>query len=555
MTTRSLALRILLALSCALAACSAGDDRPADLVVYGRIWTGDTARPWASALAVSGDTIRLVGDSAEVAALVGKETTVIAEPGAMVVPGFTDGHLHLTSGGMALGSVDLRDAASPAEFIARIRTHAAALGPGQWVLGGRWDHERWPGSPLPSRQWIDSATPDRPVLIYRLDGHMALANSAALEAAGVTRATPDVAGGEIARDAAGEPTGILRDAAIGLVSSRVPPPAPEQVDSAVARALRYLAERGITSFASVSAPWEELAALDRLRKAGRLTARATLFFPLEHWRAVADTVAARGRGDDWIRLGGVKGYADGSLGSQTALFYEPYAQNPRTSGLLVTPEDSLRRWIGSADSAGLQVVVHAIGERANGLVLAIYDSVNRAHGPRDRRFRIEHAQHLRPADLVRFGQSRVIASMQPIHLTDDGRWAAKRLGPERATHSYQFRTLLDQHAVVVFGSDWPVAAADPVLGIAAAVTRRLWDGSMPAGWIPEQRIGVEEALRAYTAANAYGVFAEGRTGVLRPGARADLVVLGRDLTAISPDSIGSTPVLRTVVGGKEVYRR
>lgn len=541
----------------ALAAACGPAAPPADHVILGDVWTGDSARPWATAVAVRGDTIAFVGDSAEARRLVGSATTVTTVRRGVVLPGFEDGHLHLSDGGFVLASVDLRDAATPAEFVARIKAQAARVGPGQWVLGGQWDHERWPGSPLPRREWLDSVTPDNPVFVQRLDGHMAVANSAALRAAGIDRRTPDVPGGTIVRDPrTGEPTGVLKeDPAMGLVWRVVPPPSPAQADSAVARALAYLAERGVTAFTSVSVPWHELGALDRLRAAGRLTARGTLFFPLQAWRDVADTIRARGQGDRWLRLGGVKGYMDGSLGSTTALFYAPYADAPSTSGLMVTPPDSMRRWVAAADSAGLQVVVHAIGERANGDLLDLFAAVAQANGPRDRRFRVEHAQHLRPQDVPRFAALGVVPSMQPIHLTDDGRWAEKRLGPDRVRGSYVFRALLDAKAPLVFGSDWPVASADPIEGLAAAVTRRTWDGSAPGGWLPEQKITVEEALRAYTRTHAWSVFGEQGRGVIRPGMLADLVVLDRDVVRGAADSIAGTRVLHTMVGGRLVYSR
>jgi predicted amidohydrolase YtcJ len=281
--------------------------------------------------------------------------------------------------------------------------------------------------------------------------------------------------------------------------------------------------------------------------------RVAVFVSLEAWRAMADTLRAQGPGNDWLRSAGVKGFVDGSLGSTTALFYEPYNDAPHSRGLLVTPEDSLRAWIGGADSAGLQVVVHAIGERANGLLLDIYDSVAKAHGPRDRRFRIEHAQHLRRQDIGRLARSGVIASMQPYHAIDDGRWAEKRIGPERIKTTYAFRSLLDNGARLQFGSDWTVAPIDPLLGIYAAVTRRTLDGKNPGGWVPGEKVTVEEALRAYTGANAYGVFAERNRGRLAPGYLADVVVLDQDLTAIPPEEIEHAGVRATVVGGKVVF--
>jgi predicted amidohydrolase YtcJ len=539
-----------------LLACQAAPPPPsADLVVYGRVWTGDSARPWAAAVAVSGDTVRAVGDSADIARLAGPATRVLANGSAMVVPGFMDGHLHFIDGGFQLARVDLRPADSPAEFIARLKAYALERRPGEWILGGDWDHERWPGAPLPRRDWIDSVTPNNPVFVNRLDGHMGLANSAALRAAGITRATKDIAGGVIVRDPrTGEPTGILKDGAMGPVEAAVPAPTDRERDAALRRALAFAASKGVTAFSHVSVDPVDLGTYLRAKRAGVLTARAALYFPLETWHAVADTIARLGRGDDWVWIGGVKGYVDGSLGSTTALFYRPYDDDPTTSGVMVTPEDSLRAWIGAADSAGLQVAVHAIGERANGLLLDIYDSVARAHGPRDRRFRDEHAQHLRRQDIERIARLGVVASMQPYHAIDDGRWAEKRIGPERIRTTYAFRSLLDRGAHLSFGSDWTVAPIDPILGIYAAVTRRTLDGKHPDGWIPEQKIGVDEALRAYTGGNAYAVFAEKARGRLAPGYKADLVLLDQDLTRIPPEAIERAAVRATVVGGKVVFQ-
>lgn len=526
---------------------------PADLVVFGKVWTGDSTRPLAQAVATRGDTVVVVGDSAEVARLVGDSTRVLHNPGGLVVPGFMDDHVHFLDGGFQLASVDLRDADTPEEFTRRLKAFASERQPGEWITGGDWDHERWPGAPLPRREWIDSVTPRNPVFISRLDGHMGLANTLALRAAGITRQTAPIPGGTIVRDAKGEPTGVLKDEAMGPVYAALPGPTEVQVDAALARAMEHAASRGVTAVASVSAGWGQVAGLERARAGGTLITRVTLFPALAGWRRVADSVTARGPGDDWIRVAGVKGFVDGSLGSTTALFFEPYADDPSTSGLMVTPEDSLRAQIGAADSAGLQVVVHAIGERANALLLDIFDSVARAHGPRDRRFRIEHAQHLRPAEIRRMAAQGVVASMQPYHLADDGRWAGKRLG-SRVGDSYNFRSLLDQKAHLVFGSDWTVAPISPLLGIHAAVTRRTIDAKNPGGWLPEQKITVEEALRAYTSENAWSVFAEGTRGRLRPGYRADLVLLDRDLLTIAPETIDQAEVRATIVGGRVVYQ-
>lgn len=548
MIRRSLAVAVLL-----LAACNRAPS--ADLVIFGRVWTGDQAKPWAGAVAIRGDTIIAVGDSAGLARYVGKATRRLDNGSGLVAPGFMDGHVHLVEGGYSLGQLELRDAANPAEFVARIKAYAEHLQPGEWIADGNWDHERWPGAPLPRREWIDSVTPNNPVFISRLDGHMWLANSAALRLGNITRNSPDIPGGVIVRDARGEPTGILKDNAHNPIQAVLPVSSPARDDAALARAMDYAVSHGVTAVSAVSSFWGEYAALRRARAAGTLKIRVAMYDSLEDWRGVLDTLKADGSGDNWLRLAGVKGYVDGSLGSTTALFYEPYNDAPQTRGLMRFPEDSLRAWIGAADSAGLQVAMHAIGERANGLLLDIYDSVAQAHGARDRRFRIEHAQHLRRSDIDRIASSGVIASMQPLHLVDDGDWAEKRIGPERIKTTYAFRSLIDRNAHLGFGSDWSVAPMEPLLGIYAAVTRQTRNGMNPEGWVPEQKITVEEALRSYTYENAYAVFAEQHRGMLKPGYLADVVLVDQDLTRIPPAEIQRATIRATVVGGKVVFER
>ncbi len=547
-------MRAPLFLALALAACEPGGGS-ADLAIYGTVWTGDSSRAESRAIAIRGDSVLAVGDSAEIAAHVGPRTRVIVAGAGLILPAFADDHVHFSDGGFQLGFVDLRDAATPEEFVRRIRAYAATLKPGEWILGGTWDHERWPGAPLPRREWIDSVTPDNPVFIQRLDGHMGLANSRALMLAGLSSTSREIAGGTIVRDASGALTGVLKDEAMGPVFTIMPEPRPDQVDSAVSRAMHHANSLGISAVSAVSASWGEVAAFRRARQAGSQTVRVSLYPPLADWRRVADTMGVQGAGDDWIRLAGVKGFVDGSLGSTTALFFDPYLDEPTQSGLFVTPEDSLRQWIGAADSAGLQVIVHAIGDRANGLLLDIYDSVATTHGARDRRFRIEHAQHLTPADIIRIAALGVLPSMQPYHAADDGRWAAKRIRPPQIAGTYAFRSLIDAGATLMFGSDWVVAPLNPLLGIWAAVTRKTLDGRNPGGWVPEQRISIDEALRAYTTANARGVFAEQRRGILRPGALADVVILDRDIRTVPVDSIAAARVMLTVVGGKVVFER
>lgn len=533
-------------------ACAA--DPPADVVVYGATWTGDGDRPWVEAVAIRGETIVAVGDSAAIAPLVGNRTEVLTASG-MVVPGFIDDHTHFVSGGFQLASVNLRDAATPAEFARRIEAFARTLQPGEWITGGDWDHELWPGGVLPQRDWIDSLTPDNPVFVSRLDGHMGLANSLALELAGVDHNTADTDGGVIIRySSSRQPTGLLKDNAMDPVWAVIPDASPSQRDSALTRAMRRAAQLGVTTVAEVNGSWANRAAVERARADGHLTVRVALYHALSDWRAWADTIARYGTGDDWVRLQGVKGFVDGSLGSTTAAFDDPYDDEPGTTGTLVIAEDRLRSLLGSADSAGLQLAIHAIGDRANGLLLDIFDSLQAEHGIRDRRWRIEHAQHLRPEDFERFARLGVIAAVQPYHAIDDGRWAEKRIGSERIKTTYAFRSFLDAGVVLAFGSDWTVGPLSPMLGIYAAVTRRTIDGANPDGWVPQEKVSVDEALRAYTAASAYGLFMEERVGRLAPGFAADLVLLDTNLMDVAPETLDRVTVEATVVGGRIVYR-
>jgi predicted amidohydrolase YtcJ len=535
----------------AMSSSRAGDGGITLALVNVRAWTGDPRNPWADAIAVAGSRIATVGSSAAIRKAAPDAARVIDGRGAMVVPGFIDSHIHFLEGGLGLASVQLRDARTPADFVERIRTFAATVPPGTWITNGDWDHEQW-GGELPRRDWIDAITPHHPVWINRHDGHMRLANSLALRAAGITRNTGDVEGGTIVRDASGDPTGLLKDNAMALVAGVQPPPSDAVADRALAATMRYVLERGVTTVHNMGT-WQELAVFDRAHRAGRLETRIYAAVPLASWGQLRDRVAANGRGDEWLRIGGLKAFVDGSLGSHTAAFLEPYTDAPSDRGLLVTTPEELRAWTQGADAAGLHVIVHAIGDRAIRLQLDIFRDVTRANGPRDRRFRIEHAQHVAPSDIPRFAELDVIASMQPYHAIDDGRWAERLIGPERARTTYAFRSLLDAGARVAFGSDWFVAPPTPLEGIYAAVTRRTLDGRTPQGWIPEQRITVEEALVAYTSAGAYASFDEANRGRLMRGQLADFVMLDRDLTRIPPETIRDARVLMTVIDGRVAY--
>jgi predicted amidohydrolase YtcJ len=382
---------------------------------------------------------------------------------------------------------------------------------------------------------------------------MGLANSLALKLAGISRDTAEVPGGAIVRDESGEPVGLLKDNAMALLSRVIPPPGPDELDKALQAAMRHLAALGVTSVHHMGS-WSDLEVFRRARAAGHLTTRIYAAVPLSDYERLHEEVRQKGRGDEWLRIGGLKGFADGSLGSRTAAFLEPFADEPNKRGLLIHPPEQLEGWIAGADRAGLHVMVHAIGDRGNRLLLDIYERVARRHGKRDRRFRIEHAQHVAAEDVRRFSRLGVIASMQPYHAIDDGRWAERAVGARRLRDCYRFRSLLDSRAVLAFGSDWYVAPASPLEGIYAAVTRRTLDGAHPEGWVPEEKITLEESLLAYTRSAAFAAFEEDLKGSIAPGKLADFVMLDPDLTRIAPEEIPSARVKLTVTGGRVVHR-
>lgn len=520
------------------------------IVINANIWTGNSEQKRAEAFAIVGDTIIGIGTTSEIAKFKGDNTKIEDMEGAFITPGFIDTHVHLMMGGNSLLSVELRDAQSPEAFKKRIAEYTQSLRPGDWVLEGNWDHTLW-GGELPQKEWIDAITQKNPVAVYRLDGHMVLANSLALQIAGIDKNTPDVEGGEIVRDGQGNPTGILKDNAMNIVLGMIPPMTEKQKENSLLAAMDYLLSKGVTSVHDVdSLGTYEIA--KKLKDAGELKVRVYALKPLNHWKKRFGIVKEN---DKWLKTGGLKGFVDGSLGSHTAAFNEPYFDKPEDEGFFINAEVDLYKWISEADEANLQVMVHAIGDKAIHSILDMYERIVTNYGKKDRRLRIEHAQHLAKDDIARFAQLGVIASVQPYHAIDDGRWAEGLIGPERIKTTYAFKSLLDSNAMIVFGSDWPVAPATPLEGIYAAVTRRTLDNKNPDGWVPEQKISVEQALVAYTKNAAYASFDENEKGTLELGKLADFVVINKDITQVAPEEIKELQILQTYVGGKKVYEK
>jgi predicted amidohydrolase YtcJ len=550
----------MIALASALAADPAVT---ADLIlVNAKVWTVDPARPEAQAVAVWNGHILKVGTDAEIKALVGPATKVIDAGGKRVVPGFYDSHLHLLGGGLQLARVELKDAKDEAEFGQRLKAFDDKTPTDRWMLGGNWDHDRTFGGKLPTAETLDKYVPNRPVFLRRYDGHMGLANTAALKLARIGPNTKDPDGGVIGRAADGKtPSGVLKDNAMDLIEKFIPEPDDAEITEAVRAAMKACAENGVTSVQDMDGSGADtrrklFRVLQRLAAKGELTTRIDLRWPIAAQKELANLGVEAGFGGGFLRVGGLKGFMDGSLGSSTAKMFDPYTIDAKTSGVYVTKPEDMLALVKTADAARLGVCVHAIGDEANARLLDIFAEVGKGGG-RDRRFRIEHVQHLRPEDYPRFKQLGVVASMQPFHAADDARWAEGRIGAKRCESSYAFRSLLDAGAVLAFGSDWPVAPLDVPAGIDAAVNRRPLDTKPDhPGWFPAQKISVAEAVAAYTLGSAYAGHQEKERGTLTPGKVADFVVLSRDIFApIEKARIGDTKVDLTVVGGKVAFER
>ncbi len=538
----------------------------ADMVLIGgKIWTGELPARIVQGAAIANARILAVGTNEEVRAFAGTNTQVIDLRGRLAVPGFIDSHVHFLEGGFRLLEVNMKDARDETEFVRRLAEKAKAVPAGRWIQGGNWDEEAWPDAKLPTRWMIDSVTPNNPVWISRYDGHAGLANSLALKLAGITKGTKSPPGGVIVRDEkTGEPTGVLKDNAEGLVERAMPRPTEAEVEEALRAGLQEAARLGVTSVQDIAASSEspngnfadEIQLLRRAELDGWLTCRFYEITPIEEWKKLAEAGISHGMGSDYLRLGALKGFADGSLGSRTAWMFEPFDDDLVNRGLrlaLLDPPSHLEDVGRAASAAHIQLAIHAIGDRANAEVLDAFERLG-GDRPASYRFRIEHAQHVRKEDLARFAKLGVIASMQPYHAIDDGRWAEKRIGQERARSSYAWRSMLRAGALLAFGTDWPVAPLDPMLSIYAAVTRATLDGKHPGGWFPEERLSVEETLGAYTQGSAYAAFEEREKGTISPGKLADLVAVSDDLFQIPPEKIKDARVVLTVVGGRVVYQ-
>jgi len=520
----------------------------------------------AAGMAVRGDKLIAVGSESDVMKLKGPQTKVVDLEGRFVMPGFNDAHMHMTEAGFKKLTVDLTGTRSLQEFQERIRKHLQTVASHDWITGSGWDETLWPGSHLPTRGDIDEVTNDHPVFLVRIDGHVAVANTAALKVAQVSPATKNPQGGEIARDASGEATGILREMAQSVVASLIPPPSPEQHRQAIEAALRDIARSGVTSAQDFSGDDGESSRanfkiLEELEREGKLTVRISEWLPFnEPVESLKQMRDSHPQTDPMLHTGMLKAFMDGSLGSHTSAMLAPFTDDPKNSGLPQYEQSKLNEMAKERVEARFQLGFHAIGDKAVEMALDAFAEAEKAaqangvkaqDGSDNFRLRVEHAQVTNPRQVERFRELNVIASMQPSHVLTDMHWAMSRLGPQRAAHSYAWAEFENHGVKLAFGTDYPVEPVAPFRGLYAAVTRKSEDGKQE--YYPEQKLTIQQALAAYTTGSAYAEFAEKQKGTLAPGMLADFVVLDRDLTEIPPAQILGTRVLRTVVGGKTVY--
>jgi predicted amidohydrolase YtcJ len=526
--------------------------------LHGRIYTNDPQHPWAAAMAVREGKIYCIGGIDTVMLECGggqEDAETVQFNGHFVMPGFNDAHVHLGAAGADMLAVQLNGAASVEELQKRLADAVGTHKENEWITGSGWDHTRWPEKIFPTKQQLDAVAPKNPVLLTHVSGHVAVANSLALKIAGITKDSPNPKGGEIDHDANGEPTGMLKEgSAMSLVAQNIPDPSEEQRRHGIELVLADVAKNGVTSVQDNS-EWEDFQVYHDLREEGKLTARITEW--LHFTTSLGELQNMRSEGgvrDSFLKTGALKMVTDGALGSRTAALLAPYSDDPSTSGILTMDPAKLRQMAIERDKAGFQLAFHAIGDRANRVALDVFEAVAKANGPRDRRDRIEHAQVVAPEDFPRFANLNVIASMQPSHQTTDMRWAEQRVGPDRIKGAYAWATLQKGGARLAFGTDYPVEPISPMRGLYACVTRELPDGGPPGGWQPQEKISLEDCIRAYTSGSAYAQFEDGKKGELKRGEYADFVVLSNDLTKIPPSEFVKTRVLRTVVGGRTVYQ-
>ncbi len=524
--------------------------------IDGKIYTVNNKQPLTEAVIIRGNKIIFAGKYSDAKKMFTNRTEIIDLKGRLMLPGFIDAHVHFINGGYYLLGLDLRPAKSTKSFTQILKKYVES-NKGKWITGGNWDHESWEKKDLPIKEMIDPFTENTPVFIERFDCHMGLANSYALKLAGITKDTKDPEGGTIVKDSnTGEPTGILKDNAMTLIYSIMPEHSEEENYKAGLAALDEAKKNGITSVQDITYK-NNLITYQQLEKNGELTCRIYTRLPVADYKNLVDAGIRYNFGDDKLKLGSLKAFSDGSLGSATAWFFEKYNQDTTTFGLPmdIVTNGNLEKWAMDADKNKLQLSAHAIGDRANSYMLDLYEKIENTNPNWDRRFRIEHAQHVRKQDIKRFANLNVIASAQPYHCIDDGVWAEKRIGKERLKETYSFKSFLNAGVKLSFGSDWTVAPMNAILGIYAAVTRRTLDDRNPDGWVPEQKISVEDAIKCYTINSAYASYEENIKGSIESGKLADLVVLSDDILSIDPVNIKDVKVDMTIFDGKIIYTR
>ena len=522
--------------------------------INGVIYTVNEKKPLTEAIIVEGNKILFTGTNEEAGTRINKDTEILDLNGKLMLPGFIDAHVHFINGGNYLSGLNLRNAKSVREFIEILKDYTKDKHNG-WITGGSWDHEQWEEKILPNKEMIDPFTPKLPVFIERIDKHIGVANSYALELASINENTTDPPGGEICKDQNGKLTGILKDNAMSLIYSVIPEASDLQKYQTASTALEEAKKNGITSIHDITNRNDLLTYL-QLEKDNRLTCRIYTILPINNYKNLNDEINQGLSKSRKIKFKSLKAYADGSLGAGTAWFFEPY-KNDTSAGLPqnILIDGNLKKWAEEADKQKLQISTHAIGDKTNAYLLDIYEEIKNQNPDRDRRFRIEHAQHLRMQDIPRFSSIGVIASCQPYHLYFDGSYAEKKIGKERIKFSFPFKTLLDNNAILCFSSDWPVVPINPLDGVYAAVTRKTSDEKNPGGWIPEQKISVEDAVKCYTLNNAYASFEEDIKGSIGPGKLADFVVLSENIFEIPYENIKDVKVDMTVFDGKIIYER